>query len=255
LKGPLAEKRVLVLRAEHQVNELAEMLASHGAQPVVVPVIRILPPNDWVRIDNTLRRLGDFDWTVFTSVNGVDSIIGRLATGNTDSRNLSIPTRVAAIGPATSRALESAGVMVDWIPASYTSLALAKELPGPPSRVLLIRAEVAPTELEDTLRSRGFEVERLDAYRTQATGAPGLSAALQHVDAVAFTSAWIVRCFAEAAGPQLGSLEAAICSIGPATSAACRRHGMQVDVEASEHTLPGVIRALDQYFDATERGD
>jgi uroporphyrinogen-III synthase len=247
----LQGKRVLVLRAEHQANELAGMLAARGAQPVLVPVIRILPPRDRWAIDDTLRRLGDFDWTVFTSVNGARSIASRMRSGGRERDGLptpTIPTRVAAIGPATARALEDAGVMVDWIPGEYTSVALGKGLPGPPSRVLLIRAEVAPTELEEILRTRGFEVERLNAYRTEATGAPGLADALQNVDAVAFTSAWIVRCFAEAGGSNVGNLMTAICSIGPATSRACYNHGIRVDLEASEHTLPGLIEALERHF-------
>jgi uroporphyrinogen-III synthase len=252
LTGPLTGKRILVLRAEHQVNELAEMLASHGARPVAVPVIRILPPKDWTRVDDTLARLDDFEWMVFTSVNGVQSITARLGAGDTAGPGLSVPARVAAIGPATGGALEAAGVTVDWIPAAYTSVALAENLPGPPSKVLLIRAEVAPTELEEMLLKRGFEVERLDAYRTEATGAPGLAEALQDVDAVAFTSAWIVQSFVEAAGSELGNLSPAIGSIGPATSAACRRHGIRVDVEASEHTLSGLIGALAEYFDSAQ---
>lgn len=253
MSSALKGKRVLVLRAEHQVDELAEMLASHGARPVIVPVIRIVLPEDWTKIDEALTRLDDFEWTVFTSVNGVLSITSRLGASNVKTSNrpsrMHIPTRVAAIGPATSRALEAAGVMVDWMPGVYTSVALAEDLPGPPSRVLLIRAEVAPTELEDILTKRGFEVERLNAYRTEPTGAPGLAEALQGVDAVAFTSAWIVRSFADAAGPRLlANLEAATCSIGPATSAACRREGIRIDAEAYEHTLPGLVDAMEQYF-------
>ncbi|HEX2258718.1 MAG TPA: uroporphyrinogen-III synthase, partial [Actinomycetota bacterium] len=244
----LQAKRVLVLRAEHQANELAEMLSARGAQPVIVPVIRILPAKNRSMIDDALKRLHDFQWTVFTSVNGVESIVSRLYAGGQDPADgrpgFTIPTRVAAIGPATARALLAAGVVVDWMPGAYTSVALAEELPGPPSRVLLIRAEVAPTELEEILRGRGFEVERLNAYRTEATGAPGLEQALRDVDAVTFTSAWIVRCFVEAAGSKLRHLDATVCSIGPATSRACHNHGIKVDVEASEHTLPGLVDAL-----------
>ena len=248
----LQAKRVLVLRAEHQANELAEILSARGAQPVMVPVIRILPARNRSTIDNALKRLHDFEWTVFTSVNGVESIVSRMRAGVEGPADghlgLTIPTRVAAIGPATARALRAAGVVVDWMPGAYTSVALGEELPGPPSKVLLIRAEVAPTELEEILRGRGFEVERLNAYRTEATGAPGLAEALQDVDAVTFTSAWIVRCFVEAAGPKLRHLDTIVCSIGPATSRACHNHGIKVDVEASEHTLSGLVDALERYF-------
>lgn len=248
----LQAKRVLVLRAEHQANELAEMLSARGAQPVMVPVIRILPAKNRSTIDDALKRLHDFQWAVFTSVNGVESILSRMQAGGkkrADGRpGLNIPTRVAAIGPATARALHAAGVVVDWMPGTYTSVAMGEELPGPPSKVLLIRAEVAPTDLEEILRRRGFEVERLNAYRTEATGAPGLVEVLHDLDAVTLTSAWIVRCFVEAAGPKLRHMDATVCSIGPATTRACHNHGIKVDVEASEHTLPGLVEALERYF-------
>ncbi|MDQ4149159.1 MAG: uroporphyrinogen-III synthase [Actinomycetota bacterium] len=248
---------MLVLRAEHQAGELAELLAREGAEPVVVPLIRIVPTDDWEQVDEAHRRLDEFEWVVFTSVNGAQLFLQRAlerrASARAREEGALISARVAAIGPATKRALEDAGVHVDWMPSVYTSAVLADELPGPPGKTLLIRAEVAPTHLEEALLKRGFEPERLNIYRTEATGGIGLGDVLPTIDVVAFTSAWIVRCFAEAAGDELRSASPLTCSIGPATSAACRSHGIRVDVEASEHTLPGLVHALAEHLDSTGR--
>ena len=64
-----------------------------------------------------------------------------------------------------------------------------------------------------------------------------------------FTSASSVRFFVEAAGRPAGSR---IVSIGPITSEALREHGLEPDVEASEHTPDGLVAAL--LADAEARG-
>lgn len=238
----------MILRAEHQAGELAQLLVREGAEPVIIPVIRIIPPQDWSQVDDALQRLDEFEWIVFTSVNGANLVLRRLnelrASGSLVAKVLDLRPRVAAIGPATRGTLEKADVNVDWTPSAYTSEALAQELPEPAGKVLLIRAEVAPTQMEESLRRRGFSVERVNAYRTEATGAPGLVEVLPTIDAIAFTSAWIVRCFAEAAAAALADVKTTNVSIGPATSAACRQFGIKVDVEATEQTLPGLVRAM-----------
>ena len=113
---------------------------------------------------------------------------------------------------------------------------------------------MAGPELDDALAARGFEVDRVDAYRTIATGGDEIAAALASgIDAVAFTSASIVRAFAEACSeeqfPQrpagaYGSRPPLVCCIGPATAQACATAGLRVDCEATEHTIPGLVRAI-----------
>lgn len=238
MSGSLGGVRVLVMRPERQASMLTERLRAEGALPLPIPAIKILPPADWTLIDRAISRLREFDWIVFTSVNGVDNFFSRTVPG------VGFPERVGAIGPGSKEALLAMGVTVDWIPTTFTSAALADELPGPPARVLLVRADIATTELEDTLRIRDFQVERVDAYRTESTNRAEIRAALGQVDAVALTSASIARSFAEAAqamGP--GGLPA-IVSIGPATSAACTTAGVKVDLEATEHTIAGLVAAM-----------
>lgn len=234
--------RVLVLRPEHQASALVGLLAEHGAVPVPISAITILPPADWMKIDDAVLRLSEFDWIVFTSLNGVERFLSRagLAEG--------FPERVGAIGPGTTDALLNMGITVDWMPESFTSAALSQELPGPPANVLLVRADIATTDLEDTLRTRGFSVERVDAYRTESTHSNEIREAVSSVDAVALTSASIARSFAAATKTLDPEKLPARVSIGPATTAACTGAGLMVDVEAEEHTIPGLVRALEQYL-------
>ncbi|CAN5875590.1 hypothetical protein BH23ACT12_BH23ACT12_10420 [soil metagenome] len=239
--------RVLVLRPEHQAGELAGKLEAEGATAVVVPAIRIVHPASWTKADEAITRAPNFDWVVFTSVNGVESIMARMEETGSDVQTL--PERVGAIGPGTKSALEAHGVPVEWIPSSYTSVKVAEELPDPPASVLLIRADIATKELDEALEARGFNVTRIDAYGTEVCNTDLVQKALGEIDAVALTSASIARSFIEACADRRPGSEVMICSIGPATSAECRRLGLKVTVEAGDHTIPGLVEALRSCFE------
>ena len=235
MAGRLEGRRILVLRPEGQAEHLARALGEEGADPVLAPAIRILPPADWGPIDAALGR--EHDWTVFTSVNGVAALRGRLPAGGLG--------RVAAVGPATARALEGEGLSVSFIPRAYTTEALGRELPGPPATVCLVRADIAGGDLEQILAQRGFAIDRIDAYRTEPQEPDRIAGALADgVDAVALTSASITEAFAAAAGDPPELRGATVVSIGPATTAAARRAGLAVAAEASPHTIPGLVAAM-----------
>lgn len=233
---------MLVLRPEHQAGELAGKLEAEGAEAVVVPAIRIVAPASWTAADEAITRAPNYDWIVFTSVNGVESLMQRLEETGSDTGTL--PEKVGAIGPGTRRALEAYGLKVDWMPSSYTSVTVADELPDPPAKVMLIRADIATKELDLALEARGFEVTRIDAYGTEACNTDLVLEAMDRVDAVALTSASIARSFVEACGGQAPRPGTVIASIGPATSAQCRELGVEVTVEAGDHTIPGLVEAL-----------
>lgn len=241
---PLQGVKVLVLRPEHQAGELAGMLQDAGAEPVVVPGIRILPPKDWGPIDAALQGMSEYEWVVFTSVNGVASFTDRCSSLGLGPQHF--PPKVGAIGPGTARALQDYGIQVNWMPQSFTSAALSDELPDPPAKVLLVRADIATEELDRKLRARGFDVTRIDAYRTAAGEPQRILQAYIDCDAVALTSASIAQSFASAVSG--AGKSTVVCSIGPATSAACRHQDIQVDAEAPEHTMRGLIRALGEYY-------
>jgi uroporphyrinogen-III synthase len=229
-----------VLRPEGQAGKLMRALAAEGAEPVVAPAIRILPPRSWEPVDRALSGADAFDWLVFTSVNGA-AVLDRIG----DRTPASLPARIAVVGPATAGAVEERGFPVTFVPSAYTARALARELPGPPARVCLIQAEIAGPELEEELRARGFEVTRLDAYRTRAAGPGEIPAALERgIDAVALTSASIARALAAALDSPADLRGAALYCIGPATETACREANLPVEAVAPEHTVAGLVATM-----------
>ena len=237
--------KVLVLRPKDQAGELASLIEQRGHEAIVIPAIEIVPPSDWGPIDDALGRADGFDWIVFTSSNGVHSILERMKeTGIGKSRT---PKNIGAIGPGTRAALEKHGLGVAWMPSRYTTTAISEELPDPPAKVLLVRADIATPLLETRLRERGFEVERIDAYRTNSVNAARIVQAVKEgVDAIAFTSASIVRSFLEAVEDRRFLKGILIASIGPASTEALREAGIEPSVEADPHSAAGLADVLAQ---------
>jgi uroporphyrinogen III methyltransferase/synthase len=248
--GPLAGLRVLVTRPRHQASKLAEMLRARGAEPVIASVIRVEPIP--IAADRLRALMSEsWDWVVFTSANGVTSFRDHLLSAGRDWRALG-GAKLAAIGPGTADALMASGLRVDFVPSSAIAESLAEELPAASdgTRVLLPRAQEARDVLPDALRRRGAAVEVLPVYRTvpDEQGLSLLRTALgdDGVDVVTFTSSSAVRSLVDAVGTEPLS-NCAIASIGPITSATAREHGLRVDIEAEEHTLRGLLSALENY--------
>ncbi len=254
---PLFGKRVLVTRAERQASELSRLLLEYGAVPVEMPVIEISPPSTWEELDQAILNLKSYHWIVFTSVNAVDVFCKRLNALGLDMRQLA-GIRIGAIGPATARALEERGIRPDYIPEVYTSqgfLAGFSSQDIVECRVLLPRADIADSELADGIAGLGAEVHRVTAYKTSATTrAKAISQGKRmlskgEVDVITFTSASTVNNLLAILGQEWEVVNRArMACIGPTTAAALAVKGLKADIVASEHTIPGLVEAMEQYF-------
>jgi uroporphyrinogen III methyltransferase/synthase len=251
-RRPLAGVRVLVPRAREQAGAFSVLLRERGAVPLEVPTIAIRPLGSTAELDLAVGRLaaGAYAWLVLTSVNGVAALRGRMeALGH----GLGLPrergTRVAAIGPATEAALRDWGVAPDLVPPVATTAALGEAFPPGSGDVLLARADIASPELSTTLRSKGYHPQDVAAYRTVPLDRLEEAARRRldrgEVDWLAFTASSTVQGFARAyGGPPPGGVRVAV--IGPVTAAAARAAGMRVHATATEHTIPGLVAAIER---------
>jgi uroporphyrinogen III methyltransferase/synthase len=233
---PLLGVSVAVTRARAQASGLAARLRALGADVVETPVIRIVP------LPVELPAIGLYDLVCLTSPNGARLLFERLAEQGLDARALA-GARVAAIGPGTAAALREAGVIADVVPERFVAEGLVEALAGQPaSRVLVARAAVARDVLPDALRERGAEVDVVALYETVAEPLDEAQlAAARAADYVTFTSSSTVKFWSEAVGePGAGRL----VSIGPVTSEALRERGLEPHVEAEQHDIDGLVRAL-----------
>jgi len=301
---PLCGMRVLVGRARHQAGALAAELRKLGAQVIEIPFIEIRKPRSFRPLDSALKNLNAYDWLVLTSANGVEAMWERIeklglivALREREGHDLALATdknreghestraisgikrsaalavegkrlRIAAIGPATQKAIEQRGLAVDVVPKEYVAESVVRSLKGKVKgkRVLLVRAKVARDVIPRELRKAGARVNVVEAYETVVAESSRrrLGAALknpkQRPHVVTFTSSSTVRNFAELLGsrrrrepalslpkgrPRGISLDGILlASIGPVTSSTLRELGLPVGVEAAEFTIPGLVAAI-----------
>jgi uroporphyrinogen III methyltransferase/synthase len=249
---PLYGKSVAVTRAREQASGLAARLRELGAEVVETPVIRVVPldPPVLVSADGSPAPTSPvpdpsrYDLICLTSPNGVRLLFDRLADGGLDARALH-GARVAAIGPATARALRAHGVLADVLPERAVAESLVEALgDAPVQRALVARARVARDVLPDALRERGAEVDVLELYETVAEPlSTNQLDAVRTADYVTFTSASTVSNLLSAAGGTLDT-HARLVSIGPVTSDALRANGLEPHAEAAQHDIDGLLAAL-----------
>jgi uroporphyrinogen-III synthase len=249
---PLKGIRVLVGRARHQAGALSTELRKFGAEVIEIPFIEIRKPKSFKPLDAALKNLGTYDWLVLTSVNGVEAMRERLDKLRLPASNLT-SLRVAAIGPATKRAIGQRGVKVDVVPKEYVAESVVRSLKSKVKgkRVLLVRAKVARDVIPRELRKAGAHVDVVEAYETVVpqSSRRRLQAALRnpkrrpHI--VTFTSSSTVRNFVALLRPRSASLDKILmASIGPVTSSTLREFGLPVDISAKEFTIPGLVKAI-----------
>jgi len=254
---------VVVTRARSEAPALADRLVGLGATVVELPVIAIEDPVDGGEaLARAAHRLsaGAYQWVAFTSSNAVSRFLAVLEGGPVPAG-----VRWAAVGAGTAAALAEGGIRPDLVPTVSVSEALAEEFPavdplgreGPeepgaadPGRrpggigtVLFPRAETVRGALAAGLRSKGWLVDEVTAYRTVAAhpGAAAIESAAGS-DAVLFTSTSTVERTIELLGP--AGIPPVIVTIGPVTSRSVRSAGLGVAGEASPHTIDGLVDAL-----------
>ncbi|NMM18269.1 MAG: uroporphyrinogen-III synthase [Cellulomonas sp.] len=260
-RGPLDGLRVLVPRATDGPDPLVIALTANGADPVIVPLIQAVPPEDPTELDDVLLALGIgyYGWLAVTSGAAVPVLVDRALEIGTTLTSLVDDMCVAAVGPATERALRAAGVHVDLVPRGASSAAhlLAAWPPLPAlsalpdegsaaSRVLVPRGDLAAPTLANGLRARGWTVDEIVAYRTVRGPAPDDVTRADwsggRIGAVVLTSGSSARNLTGLLGPPPpGTL---VVCLGPSTAAVAERIGLDVAAVATEQTPTGLIAAL-----------
>jgi uroporphyrinogen-III synthase len=278
-KSPLTGTRVLVGRARHQASALSNQLRALGAKVLEIPFIEIRKPKSFRPLDTAVKNIDGYDWLILTSVNGVEALWDRLAKlhlafpdqgHNREGQHLSRAPRaaknpdsaaegntsrlrVAAIGPATKKAIEQRGLKVDVVPKEYIAESVVRSLRRrvKGKRVLLVRARVARDVIPRELRQAGAHVDVVEAYETivpqssrrRLRDTLATASARPHV--ITFTSSSTVRNFAALSGGSKTYLESILmASIGPVTSSTLRELGLPVHVEAEEYTIPGLVDGI-----------
>lgn len=118
---PLFGKRYLIPKIGTEPSKLALLLREKGAYAKEVQVGAI------VYKSCELKKEAWKDWLIFTSIHGIEGFFSCLKEKKLDARALS-GCKIAVVGKATGKRLESYGILPDFMPKEYNSDALCREL-------------------------------------------------------------------------------------------------------------------------------
>jgi uroporphyrinogen III methyltransferase / synthase len=248
-RRPLFGRRIVVTRTRKQASELSAKLKILGADVYELPTIRVEPPDDLMDFGELVRDVFQYDWVIFTSVNGVDAFFDMFYRLYDDARSIG-NVKIAAIGPATAQRIKSFHLSVDLQPKEFVAEAIVDGLLELGSvenlKFLVVRALGSREILPKRLAELGGIVDEATAYKT-VPEKDDISGALERfrsegADLVTFTSSSTVENFLALKLPWPAQMKTA--SIGPITSETMRKNGLTVDVEAARYDVDGLVSAV-----------
>ena len=251
---PLFGKGILVTRPRDQAQAFSNLLAAQGAEPVECPTLEIHPPDSWTPVDEAIHALSTYNWVIFTSVNGVQSFMGRLWFHQKDARSLA-GLRVCCIGPRTREEAARWGVGADLVPQDFQAEGILEAMDRigvKGQRILIPRAKVAREILPDQLEAMGAMVRVVQAYQAipPAVEIAPIRDRLRNreIHYLTFTSSSTVRNFCQLFDnrQELQELtrDITVAVIGPITAQTVQEEGLSVDVVALENTVPALVDAI-----------
>jgi uroporphyrinogen III methyltransferase/synthase len=261
-RTPLEGRTVIVTRAASQAADLTTMLEGYGANVIVCPTIEIREPDNYDHLDEALDHLYGYDWLIFTSTNGVEFFLRRLAHRGLQISDLD-EIKVCAIGQRTADKLHDAHVHVDLVPSESTAegvfLALSEFVTGDEHlrglNILLPRAAVGRDVLPDELRKAGARVDVVTTYQTvlpDNIDRGKLAAMLTGSgDCIAFTSPSTIKNLAKLfdthdLGKTLPNI--AVACIGSVTAKAAAEYGLRVDIQPDNFTTKDLAQAIANFY-------
>ncbi len=161
-----------------------------------LPLIKIMPLEDYRKFDRHFRDIGDYDWLIFASRYGVEYFFKRLLKQKLDARKFN-RAKIAAVGESTANRLLDFGVVTDLVPEDESSAGLIKafrRMDIKDKKIFMPRSDLSDKGLARALEALGSRVTSCVAYKNVAPeGLPDLD--LNFFDKVIFTSPSGVRNF------------------------------------------------------------
>lgn len=254
--APLQGKRIVITRPKEQNAELRDLLVAQGATVLEMPLIEIrFPEQNEEVVPEILGGFGEYDWLVFTSVNGVRGFFAHFFARYKDLRSLG-PCRIACVGPATAHAVEALHLEVDCVPETHTGEALADKLlndHGVENQKICVvtgnrNSDVLPKKLETIGRAI---VDTFPVYATDDADVSAQSAAEDFREngahAIVFASASSVKSFvaqAAALALQKDAVRPQVVAIGTPTASELRSAAIPVAGTATAATPAAIVETI-----------
>lgn len=247
-RKPLFGINVCITRQKEQSYEIKDRLLSLGAEVTEVNSIRTEKiKND---ISSYLKKIGEYDHIVFSSVNAIDYFFEEIIDNDIDIRN--IKAKFSVIGRKTANYLRKWAIVPEVIAKEFTLEGLyysMKEHILEGEKVLIPKSKNGRDYLVNKLEEDGLEVDYFSLYRTIYSNRKEYYN-LTEVDIVIYTSPSTVKSMVEMFGVDEIRKKLAL-SIGPITSKELSLQGIDY-IQSEEYNTDGILKKIEEYFNIND---
>ena len=260
-KLPLRDRHVVLTRPEGRGGDWKELLQEAGASVAELPLIEISFEPDALILTEILDGIGEYEWLVFTSPNGVRGFFDRFFERYADIRSVG-GVKIACVGPATEKAVRSFHLEPDVTAEQADAVALGRKLIDgfnvENQKMLLAAGNLSSAELPRMLIEEGLAiVDVLKVYSTEEKPVSESPEAAEFrargADAIVFASPSAVESFLHQAAslrPAAGARQPKAIAIGATTADAMKRAGIPLAAVAAAPTAKAVRDAVTQALQA-----
>ncbi len=165
MEGLLKDKVFISTRPANDSDELTQLFANVGATLLQMPLIEILPKPLSKEESAVISHLENFQWLIFTSVNGVKYFFENLAV------ELPFSVQIAVIGNKTEKNLNDLGYSASFKNPGSTGEEFAEAFAekirnNGKSKILLALGNLARKVIQDKLADYAT-CTRIDVYETK----------------------------------------------------------------------------------------
>ncbi len=261
----MRDKSVAILESRLG-QQLADLIAKRGGTPILAPALAETPDIDAAFIGRLIEELSANPpkLAIFQTGVGTQALFTTTDTLGVTDKLLAILDRavVAVRGPKPTGVLRGRKVRIDLSAkdpfTTHEVIEALGRLPLAGTRAIVQKYGATNRELEEALKAAGAEVVEIPTYRWSLPEDPApllrlvdLLKSSESPDAVCFTSAsQVENLFTVAADGRNavrdGLNRTLVVSIGPVCSAALKKFGVTVGIEASPPKLGPMVAALDE---------
>lgn len=253
----LEGKCVALMRSLEQGSESLWIFEQAGAEVLLVPTIKVVPPESYDEFDSAAARFEDFRYLIFTSVNAVKMTAQRFKELGVEKRHEKL--KVVAVGSKTAQACIECGFPVNIVPQFFSAKGVIERLKNeviPGKEFFIPASAIAGVEIRDRLIMEGGKVVQVPVYDVDLPDEninrdSRELLELKHPEIFVFTSPStfrnFVRIFVEGSCTDYFENKV-VAAIGPSTAKEISGYGVNVSLVPEEFTLEGVLRALYEFF-------
>jgi uroporphyrinogen III methyltransferase / synthase len=242
----LTGKKIIVTRAQDQVNDFCDIITKKGGIPILMPGIRTTPFYDNPELIKVYNNINEYDWLIFTSSNAAKYFFkkaGELGITNID-------LKIAAVGASTERYIEKLGYDVHVMPDEYLAENIKNHLGKIKNKKILIpHANIAGKALIKSLREAGALVKGIILYHTEKIKLSEEQKQIIHnnnIDYITFASSSAAEAFLSSLDSDTILPQTKIVCIGPRTANTVTEMNFNADIVANPYTVGGMIAAIEK---------